>query len=128
MNQVPVFISYDFDHDADLVQGLREQASRTESPFWIKDLSLSGPIDGKWETEVERRISQCQMVFVVCGKNVHSAPGVTKEVQMAKRLGKPIHLLDAGARGRSRPVGVPETQPFLPMDWKTLSRVIHPNG
>lgn len=128
MNRIPVFISYDFEHDVDLKNGLTEQADRPDSPFWIKDCSLPGPIDGKWEKEVEVRIGRCHMILVICGKNVHSAEGVAKEVQMAKRQRKPVHLLDGGTRGSSRPKGVPENQPIHPMNWPTLNRLIHENG
>jgi hypothetical protein len=128
MRRVPVFVSYRFEEDEDLKSGLVEQAAREDSPFWVKDYSLPGPIDPPWERNVESRIGQCELVLVICGPNVHSSEGITKEVQMAKRLGKPVHLLDAGKRGRSRPKGVPEDQPFHGMDWASLKKLVHGAG
>lgn len=127
-NRIPVFISYDYEHDKHLYGSLAEQASRSSSPMYISNHSLDKPVDDNWEKEVESRIAKVHMVFVICGRNVHNALGVTKEIQMAYRLKKTVHLLDPGAAGRSRPKGVPETQPFIGMDWGTLEKTIHVHG
>lgn len=125
MDRIPVFISYDYRFDSDLKKGLVEQAEREESPFWIGDQSIPRAIDQGWETDAERRIAASHLVLVICGANVHNSPGVTKEVQIARRLDKPVYLLDPGARGRSRPVGVPEAQPFLPMNWRNIATMLY---
>ena len=42
-----VFISFDFDNDADLRGNLVAQSERRDSPFSIQDCSLQAPYDEK---------------------------------------------------------------------------------
>ena len=40
MAKTKVFVSYDYDHDVQLKEGLIEQSTRPDSPFSINDKSL----------------------------------------------------------------------------------------
>ena len=51
-----VFISFDFDNDADLRGNLVAQAGRRDSPFSIVDWSLKEPYDENWKRKVRYQL------------------------------------------------------------------------
>jgi hypothetical protein len=81
-----VFVSFDFDHDAHLARLIAGQAKLKDSPFEIADWSLKEAAPAlTWQIQAEWKIKRANVVLVLVGKHTHKAPGVLKEVAIAKR-------------------------------------------
>ena len=84
-----VFVSYDYEHDHQMKAALIEQAKRQDSPFSINDFSLQEmQPENNWISKAQSAIARCDVFIVLLGRNTHSAPGVLKEIQIAKGLKK----------------------------------------
>ena len=89
-----MFISFDYDHDKSLKDGLVGQSRYPNSPFNVSDFSMKDAApQSTWRSEAKMRIDLCSIVIVVCGQHTDKATGVSAEIQIAKELGKPYFLL-----------------------------------
>ena len=70
MALVPVFISFDYDHDLDCKNLLVGQAKNPDTPFEIADHSVKVASPG-WKDDARRRIKRVQQVIVICGQHPH---------------------------------------------------------
>ncbi|MBU1784797.1 MAG: TIR domain-containing protein, partial [Candidatus Omnitrophica bacterium] len=61
------------------------------------DASIKEPLTGDWKGKVRRRMSNIDVVIVLCGEYTHTASGVTAEVIIAQEKGIPYFLLAAYA-------------------------------
>ena len=84
-----VFISFDYDEDRSLKDLLIGQSRNPDCPFEVIDASLkeAAPEDG-WEEKARARMVRADVVIVIVGKKTHRAPGVLKEVGLARKLHK----------------------------------------
>jgi hypothetical protein len=91
MHKKKVFISFDFDQDKALKDLLIGQARNPACPFEIIDSSLkeAAPEAG-WEEEARDKIHQADLVIVLVGTHTHRAPGVLREIRLARREKKKI--------------------------------------
>ena len=94
-----VFISFDYDHDADLKLLLVGQSKNADSPFEITDASVKEHLVGDWKDKVKGRINRADLVVVLCGLKTNSAAGVGIELEIARGLAKPYFLLAGRASG-----------------------------
>ena len=80
-----VFVSFDFDNDKTLKDFIVGQAKLPDSPFEIIDTSLqeAAPL-ATWEKRAKASIARSDLVLVMVGAKTHRAPGVIKEVAMAR--------------------------------------------
>ena len=79
------FISFDFDRDKILKDFVIGQAKLRDSPFDAADWSMKEAApQSKWEAEAEARIKRSDVVIVMVGSQTYRAPGVLKEVAMAR--------------------------------------------
>lgn len=86
-----VFISFDFDNDKALKDFMVGQARLPEAPFEIVDTSLKEAQPMKtWEDKALAAIRRAELVLVMVGPQTHRAPGVLKEVAMARDAGVPV--------------------------------------
>jgi len=86
-----VFISFDFDNDKALKEFVVEQAKNPDSPFEIADQSLKEAApERSWEEKARAAIQRSDIVLVMVGPKTYCAPGVLKEVKMAREEGKKI--------------------------------------
>lgn len=93
-NRRNVFISFDYDHDKSLKDGLVGQSRNPNSPFNVSDFSMKEAApQSRWRSEARRRIDLCSIVIVMCGQHTDKATGVSAEIQIANELGKPYILL-----------------------------------
>ena len=84
-----VFASFDYDNDLALKNLLIGQARNPDSPFDVTDFSLKEAApQAAWETNARAAIRRSEVVIVLLGSKTHGAPGVKKEVRMAKEEGK----------------------------------------
>jgi len=86
-----VFVSFDFDNDKVLKDFIIGQARLADSPFEVVDTSLKEAAPMKtWEDKARVAIKRSDIVLVMVGSNTHKAPGVLKEVAMAREESVPI--------------------------------------
>jgi MTH538 TIR-like domain (DUF1863) len=103
--KTPVFISFDYDHDAALKEFLVGQAKNDDSPFFIQDSSIKKEAK-RWKTDAKKRIRRSKVVIVICGRHTSKAAGVTAEIQIAREVGVQYVLLRGYKDGKvERPAG-----------------------
>src|SRR5438309_1485018 len=91
MGKKRVFVSFDFDNDKVLKDFVIGQARLPDSPFEVIDASLKEVQPMKtWEDKARVAIRGSDLVIVMVGPLTHRAPGVLKEVQIARDERKPI--------------------------------------
>lgn len=59
------------------------QAKLQDSPFDFTDASVKEHLTGDWKEKVKRRMSNIDVVIVLCGEYTHTASGVSAEVSMS---------------------------------------------
>lgn len=118
-----VFFSFDFDEDQNLKHHMVGQLKLSDSPFEGADWSMKEAAPQKnWEQEAEARVRRSDVVVVLVGSKTHKAPGVLKEVAIARRLGKPIVQI-IGYRDAS-PKAVPNAGRLLRWTWDNMTNVL----
>ena len=86
-----MFISFDFDHNEKQKLYFIGQSKNSRTPFSVQDWSAKSAMpQSQWEQIVEDKIKRCNMVIVLVGRNMSSAIGVRKEVEMAARNNVPV--------------------------------------
>lgn len=86
-----VFVSFDYDNDLALKVLLTGQAKNDSTPFEFADWSMKEAApERNWEQEAERRIKQCDLILVIVGERTCRAPGVLKEISIARRNNIPV--------------------------------------
>ena len=117
------FFSFDFDEDQGLKHHMVGQIKLPTSPFKGADWSMKESAPQKdWEQEAARRIRRSDVVVVLVGANTHKAPGVLKEVAMARRVGKPVVQI-IGYKDSS-PTRVPNAGRLLRWTWENMTSVL----
>lgn len=118
-----VFVSFDFDNDKALKDFIVGQARNPDSPFEIIDTSLKEAAPMKtWEEKARAAIRRSDLVLVMVGPKTHRAPGVLKEVAMAREEGKPIVQVIGYRDGDYTPV--PGAGRLYRWDWDNLKRLL----
>ena len=118
MAVVNIFVSFEFDKDAELQNSFYKQAETTKFPYHIRDKSLheSYPTD-EWKAKAREAIRHCDVVIVLIGQDTHNAPGVKVETDIARSLGKPVFQV----KPQKRPYqGVPYLDAPIPWKWKNI--------
>jgi hypothetical protein len=91
MAKKKVFVSFDFDNDKVLKDFIIGQSKNPDSPFEIVDTSIKEAQPMKtWEDKARAAIYRSDIVLVMVGPLTHKAPGVLKEIQMARDAGVKI--------------------------------------
>jgi hypothetical protein len=123
MKRKRIFISFDFDKDRSLKDLLIGQSRHPESPFEVLDHSLKEAAPEKnWEESARDRIGQADEVIVLLGSATHRAPGVLKEVRIARELGKKVvQMIGHKARAHKR---VPGAGILYRWTWDNLKKIL----
>ena len=91
MSTPRAFVSFDFDHNEKQKLYFIGQSKNSRTPFSVQDWSAKSAMpQSQWEQIVEDKIKRCNMVIVLVGRNMSSAIGVRKEVEMAARNNVPV--------------------------------------
>jgi hypothetical protein len=118
-----VFVSFDFDNDKTLKDFIVGQARNPDSPFEIIDTSLKEAAPMKtWEEKARLAIGRSDLVLVMVGPNTYRAPGVLREVAMAREEGKPIVQVIGYRDGNYTPVA--NAGRLYRWDWDNLKRLL----
>ena len=124
-----VFISFDFDNDADLRDNLVAQSKHPESPFSMVDCSLRVAYDERWRQRVRNIIRGADLTIVICGAHTDTAKGVAAELTIIQEEGKPYFLL----RGRphrtcAKPAMARALDEMHAWSWENLRNLIQARG
>ena len=124
MANVPVFISFDYDHDDDLRVLLLGQAKNPDSPFNVSDWSLK-EASADWKDKARARIRRAEQVVVICGGFTDTATGVNVEIGIARDEKRPYFLLAGRADGKNRkPTAALTTDKLYNWTWDNLKALI----
>jgi hypothetical protein len=119
-----VFVSYDFDYDKVLYEFIIGQALLADSPFEVSDHSLKEAAPERdWEIKARSAISRADRFIVMLGSHTRRAPGVLKEVAIARSLGKTMFQI-IGYRDGSRDWAVPNAGATYIWNWDTLKTLL----
>jgi len=119
------FISFDYDNDSTTKMYLAGQAKNPDSPFDFKDNSVKAHLTGDWETKVQNRMANIDVVIVLCGTKTHTADGVAAELRIAKQLKKDYFLLAAYADKQcTKPKTASSTDKVYKWTWDNLKKLI----
>lgn len=120
-----VFVSFDFDNDKALKDFIIGQSRLPDSPFECLDFSMKEAApERNWEIEAERKINMSDMVIVMVGQTTYRAPGVRKEVAIARRLKKPIIQIK-GYREPTKCPPVEDAGQYYLWNWDNLKKVLN---
>jgi hypothetical protein len=118
-----VYICFDYDQDKALKELLIGQAKNEGSPFEIADGSLhEAAPDDEWEEKARSRIDRADTVIVLLGHKTHCAPGVLKEVKIARELGK--RVIQIVGRKDRRYTRVPHGGILYKWTWENLVKIL----
>ena len=124
MNKTRVFVSFDFDNDKNLKDFIIGQSKLSDSPFEAMDWSMKEAAPEKnWELEAEKKIKRVDVVLVVVGEQTHKAPGVLKEVNMARENNKKIVQIIGYKDGDYKPV--PNAGRLYSWNWENLKNIFN---
>lgn len=119
-----VFVSFDYDNDLTLKEFIIGQARLADSPFEVQDHSLKEAAPQlKWEEKARAAIARAEVFIVMLGPRTRFAPGVRKEVAMAKALAKTRFQI-IGYRDGSADWAVQDGGPVYRWDWDNLKRLL----
>ena len=86
----PVFLSFEFEKDADR-RGTFIGLARKHCELEVIDNSLpSAQHDEEWRQTAKERIRSSHVVIVVLGPDTHNAPGVKDELSLAGEVRRPV--------------------------------------
>lgn len=124
MPRVPVFISFDYDHDVTLKEFLVGQAKLEDSPFEITDHSIKVEAND-WKDKARTAIRRSDQVIVICGLHTDTATGVNGEIWIAREESTPYFLL-AGYKdgGNKKPTAALDSDKLYKWTWDNLKTLI----
>lgn len=118
-----VFVSFDFDNDKVLKDFIIGQSKHADSPFEVIDTSLKEAAPMKtWEDKARVAIKSSDIVVVMVGPKTHTAPGVLKEVAMARDEGITIVQIIGYKDGNY--TAVPDAGRLYTWNWENLKKLL----
>lgn len=119
-----VFVSYDYDNDKILKDFIIGQSKLSDSPFEVMDTSLKEEAPERdWLAKAETKIKGSEMVIVMVGPKTHTAPGVSKEVALARKWQVPIAQV-IGYKDSS-PNAVSNAGRLYSWNWENLKKLLN---
>lgn len=124
MTQKRLFVSFDFENDRTAREFVIGQSRLPDSPFEVIDHSLKeAQPERDWEQKARAAIARSDVVMVVLGPHTRTAPGVLKEIQLTRELGKPIFQM-IGYRDGSEEWAVPGAGRTYRWNWSNLKTLL----
>jgi len=123
MTRKKVFISFEYESDRALKDLLIGQSRNDGSPFEVIDGSLKEAApENNWEEKAEGRIKIVDIVIVLVGATTHKAPGVKKEIAIARRLKIRIVQIIGYKDGKHK--RVPNAGRLYHWTWDNLQKIL----
>ena len=114
---------FDFDNDKTLKDFIIGQSKNSDSPFEVIDWSMKEAAPQRsWEIEAEKRIQRSDIVLVMVGSETYKAPGVLKEVTIARKHNKKIVQIIGYREGNYKPV--PDAGCLYTWNWENLKNIL----
>jgi hypothetical protein len=122
MAKKKLFCSYDYKEDKKLKGSLIVQAKDPLSPFSVNDFSLKESIpDKEWVSKAQSAISRCEFFCVILGKNTHQAPGVLREVKIARGYRRTCFQIRPQGKKHQKNKPVKDAGEVIVWKWKNIS-------
>ncbi len=122
--KTPVFISFDYDHDATLKEFLVGQSKLDDSPFSIIDHSIK-VASPEWKEKARTAIRRSDQVIVICGEHTDTATGVNAEIGIARGESTPYFLLAGYKDGNNKkPTAALDGDKLYKWTWDNLKSLI----
>ncbi len=124
-----VFVSFEYRRDHATARNLINEAKGHGYPASFFDLSMRErykPSKAHWVPKARAKIEACQVVVVIVGEDTHSAPGVEREIQLARKLGKQIVQLRPKGTHRKK-LRMLQNKRIIDWDWKEIDKVFDSN-
>jgi hypothetical protein len=99
---VHLFVSFDLDHDNDCKSRLVDQVQCAGSHFVVDDWSIREVADD-WRDKAQKRLSNVDLMFVICGEHAECAANVNSEIALARQVGTPYLLLTGRPGSSTKP-------------------------
>jgi len=123
MTKKRVFVSFDFDNDKSLKDFIIGQSRLPDSPFEVIDTSMKEAAPERdWLDRAETKIKGSDMVLVMVGPQTHKAPGVLKEISLARKWNIPIVQVIGYKDGNYTPV--PDAGRLYSWNWDNLKKIL----
>jgi hypothetical protein len=91
--KVRIFVSYDREHDADLLDRLVGQASRATSGFESSGRSATRCATDNWDEALRGKIREADQVIVICGQHTDRSGRGGAELRITQGEERPYLLL-----------------------------------
>ena len=118
-----IFVSFDHQSDERLKDFIIGQSRLPDSPFDVVDCSMKETApEANWAIHAERRIKSADIVLVMVGPETHKAPGVLKEVKMARDNG--IHIVQVIGYKDGNYTAVPDAGRLYRWNWDNLKKLL----
>jgi hypothetical protein len=119
-----LFVSFDFDNDKKLYDFIIGQAKLPDAPFQVSDVSLKEAApERNWEIKARAAITRADKFLVMLGPKTCFAPGVKKEIAIARALGKPRYQV-IGYRNGSSAWAVPNAGRCYAWKWDNIKKIL----
>ena len=123
MTKKRVFVSFDFDNDKSLKDFIIGQSRLPDSPFEVIDTSMKEAAPERdWLDRAETKIKGSDMVLVMVGPQTQKAPGVLKEISLARKWNIPIVQVIGYKDGNYTPV--PDAGRLYSWNWDNLKKIL----
>ena len=120
MVTINIFASFEFDKDRDLKDNFFRQAKDScQHRVLNSSLHEAYPTD-EWKGRARAAIRECDLVIILIGPDTHNAPGVAIEVDIARRLDKPIFQVKPQGRTHNGAAGIE----VIPWRWRRINQKI----
>lgn len=121
------FVSFDIDHNENAKNLFIGQSKNGRTPFSFEDWSSKEPLpQSQWERIIKEKISKCNFVVVLVGKNMSSATGVVKEIGFANEANVPVFgvYVDGANASSTLPVGLQRNR-TIDWDWNAIAAAVN---
>lgn len=120
------FISFDVDNNSNDKVLFAGQSSHSKTPFSHEDWSAKSAMpQAKWEQIVKDKINRSHFAVVLVGKNMGTATGVVKEIEMAKSQNVPVFgiYVDGADANSTLPTGLNRNR-VIAWEWGKIASAI----
>jgi len=93
MAPIRIFVSFDGEHDADLLARLDSQLAGSRPLFALSGRSQGGAVTASWKTRVRARIRAADEMVVLCGEHTADCARMAEELRIAQKEDKPYLLV-----------------------------------
>ena len=122
-NKRRVYLCFDYERDRQLRDFFLNQGRHTDATWYVTHWSQPyADTDPLWMSTAANQIKDAEAFVIMLGPGTHKAPGVLKEVNIARQLDKPIYQIVPPTPGDPHPI--PRTGRVVRWEWQAVKRII----